>query len=400
MGKDWKYIAYLSAAVLVYMAFKLLSPRDFDWTITFHREDKNPFGAYALSSVIRDLFPGQAIYQNSYTLYESLDSIRNPVNFLSISQSFSPGKEDTEALLANIERGGTAFISAQHFGGNFADTLSLYTSDYFFETLDKVFDRNDSSLLRFTNPGIQSGGYHFPRKNIHNYFQEFDSTGTVVSANDLDLPVTIKITRGKGALFLNSTPLAFTNVYLLDRKNSEFAELSLSHLPIRETYWSEYYHLGRLEARTPLRFILTNEPLRWAYFIAIGGLFLFIFFEAKRRQKIIPISKPYSNTSLEFVRTIGNLYYQSNDHKNIAEKRIQFFLEFIRSAHGINAHHVQDDTIHSLARKTGNSEEEVRRLFETFQQIHQKTQITPEELKDLTKKIDSFKHYVIPRGSF
>jgi hypothetical protein len=31
--------------------------------------------------------------------------------------------------------------------------------------------------------------------------------------------------------------------------------------------WTEYYHLGRMESTTPLRFILTNEPLRWGYYI-------------------------------------------------------------------------------------------------------------------------------------
>lgn len=395
MRKDWKYILYLSSAILIYLALKLLSPRNLDWTITFHHNDKNPFGTYALDQLIDNLFPQQPINQNYFTLYELLDTIAEPVNFLSISTDFSPGKEDTHALLKNIEKGGTAFISAQYFYGDFADTLSLSTSDYFFnQNFNDLFDRNDTTGINFANPILKGQQkYSFPRKNLHNYFDGVDTLRTqIVATNDLDLAVTIKIAWGKGFLYLNSTPLAFTNAYLLHNHNAEFASLSLSHLPNRPTYWTEFYHLGRMEARTPLRFILTTEPLKWAYYITILSILLFMFFEARRRQRIIPVIKPLTNTSLEFTQTIGNLYYQTADHKNIAEKRIAFFLEQLRSAHGINAHHSSEDIIRTIARKTGNPEEEVEKLFMVIKIIQEKNQISETELKELNKRLDQFKH--------
>ena len=392
MKKDWKYMVYFSAAILFYLAIKLLSPRDLDWTITYHNEDKNPFGAFVLSDLIQSLFPSSEIHRSNFTIYELYDTLQKPVNFLSLSTSFSPGKEDVEALLKNIELGGNAFIAAQYFSGVFADTLSLNTSDYFFESVTRPFNQNDSSSLHFTNQTLQQASMcWFPRKNIHNYFSDSDSTTSIVAENDLSLPVTVKITRGKGTMYLNSTPLTFSNAYLLNEDNYQFAELSLSHLPDRETYWTEFYHLGRLEAQSPLRFILTNEPLRWAYYCAILSLLLFIVFEVKRRQRIIPIVKPLTNTTLEFVSTIGNLYYQSNDHKNIAEKRILFLFEQLLSKHNIHTQATTDESIHIIARKTGNAEDDVRVLFDAIHKVQNKREITADELKDLTKKIDRFK---------
>jgi hypothetical protein len=393
--KDWKYILYLASAILIYLALKLLSPRNLDWTITYHHNDKNPFGAYALDQLIEPLFPEQPIHQSYYTLYELFDTLPEPVNFLSISTEFAPGKEDADALLKNIEKGGTAFISAQYFYGDFADTLSLSTSDYFFDQdFNYLFDRNDTTGIDFTNPKLNGHQkYSFPRKNLHNYFDEVDTLRTqIVATNDLGLAVTVKIAWGKGLLYLNSTPLAFTNAYLLHHQNAEFASLSLSHLPNRPTYWTEFYHLGRMEARTPLRFILTTEPLKWAYYITILSILLFMVFEARRRQRIIPVIKPLTNTSLEFTQTIGNLYYQTADHKNIAEKRIAFFLEQLRSTHGINAHHISDEIIKSISRKTGNPEDDVQKLFSVIQAIHDKNQISETELKELNKRLDQFKH--------
>jgi hypothetical protein len=391
--KDWKYIAYLSAAVAVYLVIKMVSPRELDWTITYYHKDKNPHGTFALNELISNLFPGKKIHLSNLTIYEWYDSVKNPVNFISFSTTFNPGKEDVEALLRNIEKGGTAFIAAQYYAGIFSDTLNLSTSDYFFDlSVSETINQNDSSYLEFTNPNLPPMDKPvFPRKNIHNYFSSFDSARTqVVAVNDLNLPVTIKIIRGKGALYLNATPLVFTNVYLLQKSNYQFIERSLSHLPLTETYRTEFYHLGRLEAGTPLRFILTNEPLAWAYYISVAALLLFIVFEARRTQRVVPVIKPLKNTSLEFVRTIGNLYYQAGDSKNIAEKRIAFFLDQLHTKHNIAAHQPTEEWLRSVSGKTGNSPEAVNALFKLIQTVHNKPSITTDELKELSKKIDSF----------
>ncbi len=395
MRKDWKYIAYLSVAVAVYLVIKMISPREIDWSITYYHKDKNPHGTYALNQVIRSLFPGKEIHQSNYTIYEWYDTINRPVNFISLSTEFMPGKEDVVSLLKNIEQGGSAFIAAQHFSGPFADTLDITTSDYFFDFSGSLINRNDSAQLVFTNPNLPlTDDNAFPRKNIHNYFSSFDSTRTrVVARNDLDLPVILKITWGKGSFYINSTPLIFTNVYLLQGTNNQFISRALSHLPVAETYWTEFYHLGRMEAGTPLRFILTHEPLAWAYYVSITALLLFIIFEIKRTQRVIPVLKPLGNSTLEFVRTIGNLYYQTADHKDIAEKRIAFFLEQLRSGYGIHAADPSDELIRTIARKTGNSEEEVQQLFLTIRHIQSKHQISEAELKELNKRLDRFRHY-------
>jgi hypothetical protein len=392
--KDWKYIAYLSAAVAVYLVIKLVLPRELDWTVTYYHKDKNPHGTFALNELMGHLFPGKKIHQSNLTIYEWYDSVKIPVNFISFSTTFNPGKEDVEALLRNIEKGGTAFIAAQYFAGIFSDTLNLGTSDYFFDTsISVTITQNDSSYLEFTNPNLPAVDKPvFPRKNIHNYFSSFDSARSqVVAVNDLNLPVTLKVTWGNGNLYLNATPLVFTNVYLLQDNNYQFIERSLSHLPVAETYWTEFYHLGRLEAGTPLRFILTHEPLAWAYYLSVAALLLFIVFETRRTQRVIPVIKPLENTTLEFVRTIGNLYYQAGDCKNIAEKRIAFFLDQLHTKHNITTHQLTDDWLHSVSGKTGNSRDAVNALFQLIQTIHNNPSITTDELKELSKKIDSFK---------
>ena len=57
--------------------------------------------------------------------------------------------------------------------------------------------------------------------------------------------------------------------------------------------------------------------------------------QGKRKQRIIPVITPLKNTSLEFVETIGRLYYQKGTRSGIAHKKIIFFLDFIRTRYNI-----------------------------------------------------------------
>jgi hypothetical protein len=145
-----------------------------------------------------------------------------------------------------------------------------------------------------------------------------------------------------------------------------------------------------MEATTPLRFILSNEPLRWAYYLAILSILLFMIFEAKRKQRIIPIIKPLANTTLEFISTIANLYLQKKDYKNIAEKKIVYFLDSIKTNYLLDLFHPSESLINALARKSGNEEEKVVALFKQIESIQNKTSITESELLTLSTSIEKF----------
>ena len=391
MRKDWKYILYISLAFGLFVVVKLLAPKKYDWTMTFAHDDKNPYGAFAFSNLLPGLFPDRNISHSYKTLYEIKDSLSGVENIVIVSSNFSADEEDSKTLLQHVEKGGSVLISAENFWGHFSDSLSLKTYDYFFKSGD-VFGKSDTSYLKFSNFQLDTlDEFHYRRDNIHNYFSQFDTTKTtVIAKNDYGYPVTIRMKIGKGNLILNSTPLIFSNIYLLSSNNHSFVSKTLSYLPAQDVVWTEYYHLGRMEATTPLRFILTNEPLRWAYYIAIISILLFMLFEMKRKQRIIPILKPLANTTLEFVGTIGNLYYQSGEHKNIAEKKIHFFLDQLRSKYWLSTTHLDDTFVSIASKKTGRKEEEVQLLVNLINSIRSKEKISEGELIELNTRMEKF----------
>ena len=172
--------------------------------------------------------------------------------------------------------------------------------------------------------------------------------------------------------------------------NARFAENTLSFLPVTKTWWTSYYQVGRLEAQTPLRFILHHEALRWAYYIVAMSLVLFILFEAKRKQRVIPIVRPLANTTLEFVKTIGNMYLQANDHKAIAEKKFAFFLDQVRSKYYLSAE-TGDTFVEMVARKSGNSLEMTQKLFALIKVIQSSTIISKQMLMDVNQQLEDFR---------
>ncbi len=391
MTKDWKYIVYISLLGFL-LAFVLLSKnKEYDWSINFSHTSKSPYGTYALRSLLPNQFKNQKITNSYKTIYELKDSLNSNENIIIICSRFSPDQEDTKVLLTMIENGGTIFISSSEFSGTFADTLGLASGDSFFQGKNS-FQQSDSASLRFVIPTTDSTqSFFYKRANVHNYIRKIDSvSASVIARNDFNQPVTVRIKKGKGMLILNCTPIIFTNIYLLANQNHDFAATTLSYLPKKNTYRTEFYHVGRMEASSPLRFILTNEPLGWAYYITIITLLLFMIFEAKRKQRIIPVIKPLANTTLEFVATIGNLYYQRGDHKNIADKKIQFFFDYIHAHYFMSTTQRDKGFISTLSKKSGNGEQTVRSLIEVINTIHTHEKIRKEELTTLNALLEKF----------
>jgi hypothetical protein len=391
LKKETKYIVALAVLLILFVVVQLLVPKSLDWTPTFLASDRNPFGAFVSRRVLDSFFEGNEVKTNNLTFYELQDSIRTGENVMSISTRFAPDPEDVNVLLNKVNNGSHAFISASSFRGKFADTLGLFSNDVYFGGL-VVPGTHDTSDLKFVASSLRQSNYYYRLENVSYYFSAMDSIkhqAFVVSTNAWGKPVTIRVPWGKGYFVLNTTPLAFTNNYLLYEKNHRYASETLSFLPTTKTWWTSYYQIGRMESETPLRFILNTEPLRWAYYIMVMSLLIFLLFESKRKQRIIPIVRPLANTTLEFVKTIANMYLHAGDHKAIAEKKIVFFLDQVRSNYYLSGE-TGEAMIERVAKKSGNSLETTQRLFALIKMIQSTSQINQQTLLDLNHQIDEF----------
>ncbi|HXA01819.1 MAG TPA: DUF4350 domain-containing protein [Cytophagaceae bacterium] len=408
MKKEWKYIALLAGIFGILVVVELNKPKPIDWRPTFSKKDKIPYGNYVLGDMITDIFGLGNFSSTNKTIYETIGQKTDITSYITkeeqpvqasyifINEQFSPDKLDTETLLQFVANGNNVFVAANHFQGTFADTLKIKTNDYLFSELhandSALTMKLDSLSLNFVNPVLKKEkNYGYKNGTIPYFFSSFDSsTAVILGVTSKYKPTYIKLSFGQGNIYLSSTPIAFTNYNMLFQNNAEYVGGAFSYLPVGNVIWDEYYKVGRGEEETPLRFILSKTALAWAYGITIVSLFCYILFEAKRRQRIIPIVAPPQNATLEFVDTIGRLYYQYGDHKNLAHKKITYFLESVRSRFYLKTNMLDEEFVKKLSEKSNIEKEQVKMLISLIRKINESDSVTEEALIRLSDMIDRF----------
>lgn len=204
-------------------------------------------------------------------------------------------------------------------------------------------------------------------------------------------PDFIRYAYGAGHITIHAAPLVLSNYFVLQPENRQYLDGIWRSLPsdINRIYWQEYYRRRAGDADSS---VLWRHPAtRWAFIIALLTLLLYVLFEVKRRQRIIPIINPQANTSVSFVETIGRLYYNKGDHVNLAEKMVQHFLEHVRIKYLLSTSRLDESFIHSLTGKSGKPETEVRNIVEMANEIRNRSAVVDDAyLFSLQRSLQSF----------
>jgi len=283
MKQYWKQILWSLAAIGILAAIELLTPKPIDWRETYQNDDKIPYGDYAVFSLLKSIFPQSEIIENEKTIYETLaDSSFENTNYVFINDEFSPDENDTKELLQFAESGNSVFIAAD-FDEGIADSLGILT--------DANYSLSNSLKINLTNISLKNSQDYQFRNRVSVYFKEFDTAHSVVlGADSSGNPNFLKISRGAGNIYVHLVPEAFTNYNLLHRNNADYLARALSYLPNQTTIWDEYYKkFRRREKESSLRYLLEQNPFRWAWYLMLGGVLAFVIFRGKRTQRIMPI---------------------------------------------------------------------------------------------------------------
>ncbi|GAB3896391.1 hypothetical protein GCM10028803_13930 [Larkinella knui] len=361
--KPNKYLLFLLTTIVAYGLFEYYRPKPIDWNPTYTNKDKIPFGTRVLFDLLPDIMNRQPVTSLRLPVYNHLSDKKLPArsNYIFVCHTLKLTGFDRTKLLDYVSRGNTVFISAYEFPDSLARQLG-FRADLKTPTL-----RDTTLGMNFTNPTLKNRlDYHFRHDDGRNFLVTTKATQmTVLGRNARNEPIFLKIRYGKGTFYIHNLPLAFTNFYVLDPATDDYAYKALSYLPALPTYWDEYQKLGRFDEdeQSLLRYILTQPPLVWAYYLTVAGLVLYVIFAGKRTQRVIPVVEPLKNTSLAFVQNIGRLYFQRADHGNLAKKKIQYFLAYVREQFGLNTTLPDEEFKQALARKSGVSEQVVHDLF-------------------------------------
>lgn len=374
--------------LIILILMELFAPQPIDWTRSFTEDDKRPFGCFLLRELIeQELFPEQEfeVSRDAIFNYQEFDSLAPNKNYIFVTDDFSPQEWEIELLLNLVQKGNQILIATSNLGKVFSDTIHVqFGTDLEFTDLAVKNARSQN----FENPNLKD-------KNKSEYPKAFDNTSinkfykdsVIVLGRDNKKRIQlVKIPYGKGNFFISSQPLAFTNYNVVQNKNADYIAGVFSYLPSYPIVWDEYYKpLRALRSTSPIVFLLSSPPLKMAYYLLLTCLILIMVFQGKRQQKMIPVLKPIPNTSLEFIRTIGRLYYNRKNHKDIALKKIKYLKEFCKSRYHID---LTIGTLNEVSKRSGISLKTLEILFNKINQISNSNNISKEDLEDLNSKVE------------
>jgi len=378
-----------SAIVLVlYLVAQYYKPQPTDWNPTYLKEDKIPFGLYILDHQLEDLFPGTALKTSRLPVFNTLkDKHFKNTSYVFIAGKLKLDELDYKELIRFLREGNQVFIATYDLGKILQKGLKIKIQTHM------SFDEKIKVPVSFVNPALDANHYYFLNKGLgQQYFSLLDTVRAVALGKNKKGEINfVKYNIGKGSLYILPNPQLLSNYNLIDPAGAEYAAKALSYLPASGAMiLDENNTRGNISNTAILRVIFDHPPLAWAYIIAVGGLLLFVFFEMKRRQRIIPVIDPLINSSVEFVKVVGKVYYQQRDNRDIAEKKISYFLAYIRTAYRLKTMHTDAELAAAIIAQSGASEETVTELFKAINAINNKGKLSDNQLINLNKLIEKF----------
>jgi len=384
-----RYLIGISLLLAFYLLAQFYKPKPTDWTTSYLKEDKIPFGTYILHQHLNDIFPAAKIEVVSTEIYSTLKRPqRGTFNYLLIAEKIKVGKLDFQQMVISMRAGNQIFIAASAIEGTLLRRLDLQiTSDI------NIKLNPQSDAINFVNPSLRSDkGYRFEKNITEYYFSRIDTSRAIVLGERKQGQANfVKYQFGKGALYILPNPKLLSNYSLLKNQGLDYASKALSYLPkTGRLVVDEYFTRPSQDSQSVLRVLFEHEPLRWAYYLSICSLLIFVLFEIKRRQRIIPIIDRLKNTTVEFVKVVGGVYYQQRDNRDIAEKKVSYLLEHIRSKYRLKTTELDVDFQEAVVNISGAEPELVEQLFQEMKYLKAGHIVKDDQLIRLNKLIEQF----------
>jgi hypothetical protein len=371
---------------IVLLIFFRGDEKKYTWTENYKAASDQPYGTMFMRNLLEESSTGDFVVRDKNSLKEFLkkENLRQGTNYVFIGESLFLGNEDKDALLKFVEDGNDAFISTKEVPDFIPDLYSAECGNLV------ILDDNSTitPTLNFYHESLHDKyGYKYSFRLQDEdvsynwtFFNEAlfcDSTRmlTPLGYQDEDQVNFFRVRYGKGNLYLHSSPVVFTNYFMIQKQKMEYASAVFSHLQNQNVIWEEFGKIPRTGGddglNSPLYYVMQQPSLKYAWWLIVASTLLYVLFAAKRTQRVIPVLQAKTNTSLEFVKMISSLHYQNKDHMDMARKKMKYFYYFIRSRYGIHGHPFTPEMAAKLSEKSSVPKENVDAVFKFYKLIEE-----------------------------
>ena len=413
-----RIIIFSSLGLLLLLLYYILGKGDTDysWQEHYRQDSKDPYGTLFISTLLTLSRTNDSLIFLRDTLYHTLPEAPDQrSNYVFIGEAMYLGDRDLDQLLDFVENGNTAFISCRVLPYDLM--LELYLEECDSIGWDGLYFFNDSSAqMNFNHPDLRADSafvYPYFYRGVQDlyewqyiddiYFCEKEEAWVELGQLSDYYANFARVKYGDGFFYLHTTPIAFTNLYLVDNQNLTYPLNVFSHLNSGPIYWDEYSRVSaeigrrmnnaydrRLQSKSPLQFILHEPSLSWAWYLLLAIGLLYLIFRTKRRQRVIPVLAPNENTSLKFVSTISSLYFLRSNHKQLALQKMKLLQIFIREKYNLPARTLDQEFVHKLAVRAEIPPKDIQQILTLHHNIATASFVSENTLIQFHKLLEQF----------
>lgn len=419
------YVLLLTALLVLYAVAEYYRPKPTDWTRSFINREKIPFGTFALVDLLPDLF-GDDVKVTRKPVYNQIDGagsaealsqlLQNAAadsanssgapaesaladdedaepghNYLFVNDDLALDSLDLQALLFFAANGNHVFIAARDLPESLLHRLRLRSTRHY----GQQFQLTDSTDVRLVAGPLRGKHFRFATYETMVSLRQDTATATplrTLATTPDGRAVLVRAPFGYGDFTICTVPIAFTNYHVLRPATTDFAFAALAQLPKGPVWWDEYQKQGREGEDSMLRVVYRHEALKVAFYLALIGSGLLLWIGGRRRQRIIPVVKPLPNNTLQFVSTVASMYRQGDNHALIAHRKIDLFLEFLRTRYQEKTDDLTDDGFRQrLAQKSGFTRPDVDLLLRQIADWRASDWVGDNELLHLSAMLNEFR---------
>jgi len=414
----------LLIVVLGVLFYEVKKVPDVKWNAKYDYTDQEPQGLYVFKEVVTRYFEGvESKVQTEYKDTSATNGL-----YIYGGSMFSKASLDTVLRIANANN--DVFLFSPSFPYDINDALEkrIYIKYQYADQVNFQFVQEeqmmDSTLrYKFINNELEYGDkktyYLLSESSSEVYYSDNDyeynddyeveeyeydeaetteedyntellegiTSETVVIANDsLILMVKFKTKEG-GNIYFHILPEMFFNHSYRQSQMFDYTAEILSHFdPKYITFVNKLPGRELPPTEHPLQFIMSSPPLKAAYYLLVLGMLMYAIFGSKRRQKAIPITDKNENTSLEYIETVSQLFYQQDKHEKLVLHMKNIFYHKMEQKYYLKKDH--PEYLETLAKKSKVPKDDLQFILDRFRNHDDNYKFKAEQLISLNKRLE------------
>lgn len=401
-------IVLIVLAVVVLAFFYANSgKKSYKWFENYSANSDQPFGTLFIHELVKSYARDGFVHNSKKPLDALLDSasVKESSVYMFVGYNWSADSVETEAMLRYLAVGNDAFIICNSPSDRL---LKLLNKSECTDTLSFQNEWKTTVKANFYHRGFAVlkpySFTHTVKDKDRNYQWRYldgnalcDSASSIVPLGfyDDDYVNFFKMPHGKGNLYIHTTPLVFTNYFMVRERATEYASAVLSHSAHRRFIWDDRkqglsFRRNSSTYNNPLYYIMEQPALRYAWWLLVAIGLLYVVFAGKRQQRFIPVLEKKANASLAFMKMVSSLHFREKNHGDMARKKMKFFLHTVRTRYGLQTHTINDQFIEKLSVKAQVSKADVELIFNQYRIIENFQDIDSAPLDNLYNAIQNF----------